>query len=103
MTTPRPNPPSPSEKPAPPKLAVALRYQPNALASPQVTAKGKGDIAARILELAERHQIPVRRDQDLLQLLALCDVGEEIPEDLYAAVAELLAYLYRINGELAGG
>jgi len=82
-------------------LAVALRYQPGALAAPQVTAKGRGDVAERILKLAERHGIPVRRDEDLLQLLSLCDVGEDIPEDLYQAVAELLAYLYRLNGERA--
>lgn len=90
----------PDGKGSKPKLAVALRYQPNALAAPKVTAKGKGDIAAKILELADRHGIPVRRDGDLLQLLALCDVGEEIPEEMYAAVAEVLAYLYRLNGEL---
>ena len=83
-------------------LAVALRYQADALAAPQVTAKGRGDVARRILDLADRHGIPVRRDGDLLQLLSLCDVGEEIPEDLYQAVAEILAYLYRLNGEVAG-
>lgn len=82
-------------------LAVALRYQADALAAPKVVAKGRGDVARRILELADRHGIPVRRDEDLLQLLALCDVGEEIPEDLYAAVAELLAYLYGLNSELS--
>ncbi len=82
-------------------LAVALRYQADALAAPAVVAKGKGDVARRILDLADRHGIPVRRDEDLLQLLALCDVGEEIPEDLFEAVAELLAYLYRLNSELS--
>ncbi|MEW6073174.1 MAG: EscU/YscU/HrcU family type III secretion system export apparatus switch protein [Planctomycetota bacterium] len=83
-------------------LAVALRYAPAAVAAPVVTAKGRGEVAHRILELADRHQIPVRRDEDLLQLLALCDVGEEIPADLYGAVAALLAYLWRLNGELRG-
>jgi flagellar biosynthesis protein len=86
---------------AKPPLAVALRYEPGALAAPQVTAKGRGDVAERILKLADRHGIPVRRDEDLLQLLSLCDVGEDIPEDLYQAVAELLAYLYCLNGERA--
>lgn len=82
-------------------MAVALRYQPDALLAPEVTAKGRGDVARKILELADRHGIPVRRDEDLLQLLSFCDVGQEIPEDLYAAVAELMAYLYRLNGAMA--
>ena len=85
-----------------PPLAVALRYEPNRRPAPDLVAKGRGELAERILEVAHEHDVPVREDADLLQLLALCDVGEEIPIELYAAVAELLAYLYRVNGELQG-
>lgn len=84
-----------------PRHAVALRYDPAARPAPEVVAKGKGGTAERILALAREHGIPVREDADLLQLLAACEVGEEIPLDLYTVVAELLAYLYRVNGELA--
>src|SRR5262245_26710609 len=85
-----------------PAKAVALRYDPEVRAAPELVAKGRGELAERILELARTHGIPVREDRDLLELLAACDVGEEIPAELYAAVAELLAFLYRVNGELAG-
>ncbi|MCZ6597599.1 MAG: EscU/YscU/HrcU family type III secretion system export apparatus switch protein [Planctomycetota bacterium] len=85
-----------------PSLAVALRYEPNRRPAPDLIAKGRGELAERILEVAHEHDVPVREDPDLLQLLALCDVGEEIPIELYAAVAELLAYLYRVNKELSG-
>lgn len=84
---------------APPR-ALALRYAPDGDAAPEVTAKGRGDVARRILEVAREHDIPVREDEDLLELLAGVELGEEIPEELYQVVAELLTYLYRLNGEL---
>jgi flagellar biosynthesis protein len=80
---------------------VALRYDGAARQAPEVVAKGRGETARRILTLAREHGVPVRNDPDLLELLAACEVGEEIPLELYAAVAELLAYLYRVNRELA--
>jgi len=89
------------QKKGAPRHAVALRYDPAARPAPDVVAKGKGETAERILALAREHGIPVREDQDLLALLAACEVGEEIPLELYTVVAELLAYLYRVNGELA--
>ena len=61
-----------------------------------------GPRADEILELARETGVPVRTDNDLLELLAVCELGEEIPSDLFTAVAELLAYLYRVNGELGG-
>lgn len=82
--------------------AVALRYDPARDGAPGVVAKGAGETARRILELAREHGVPVREDEGLLALLALCDVGEEIPGELHAAVAELLAYLVRLERELAG-
>ena len=77
--------------------AVALRYDARTHGAPAVLAKGRGETARRILELARQHDVPVREDADLLELLSLCDVGEEIPTELFGAVAELLAYLYRLN------
>ena len=79
--------------------AIALRYERDAFAAPNLVAKGRGEIARRILELAKKNDVPVRQDGDLLQLLVACDVGAEIPIELYGAVAELLAHLYRLNEE----
>jgi len=78
-------------------LAVALRYERADMAAPRVTAKGAGELAQRILALAREHDVPVRTDPDLLELLAACDLGAEIPAELYQVVAELLAFLQRLN------
>lgn len=76
---------------------VALRYERGDMPAPRVSAKGSGPLAARILELAREHDVPVRTDPDLLELLAACELGDEIPGELYRAVAELLAFLQRLN------
>ena len=80
--------------------AVALHYAPDAGAVPEVTARGTGDIAQRILDHAKAHDIPVREDADLLELLAGVSIGDEIPMELYEVVAELLTYLYRVNDSM---
>ena len=56
-------------------------------------------LAERILAVAEEHGVPVRRDPDLLQLLAVSQVGEEIPTEVYGAVAQLISFLWRLNDE----
>jgi len=83
------------------QLAVALRYQDDKDAAPRVIAKGQGHVAEHILELARKHGIPVREDPDLVQSLAQIDLGETIPAELYPAVAEVLAYVYRMNQQRA--
>ena len=85
--------------PEPVPRAVALRYAGEHQAAPSVVAKGQGALARRILEEAQRAGVPVREDADLVEMLSACDVGEEIPSELYGAVAEVLAFLYRLNGE----
>jgi flagellar biosynthesis protein len=77
--------------------AVALRYRQDKDRAPKVVAKGEGLVAKTIRELAEKHGIPVRRDDDLIELLAQVDIDQEIPSELYAAVAEVLAWIYRAN------
>ncbi len=84
------------------EFAVALRYSPERQAAPDVVGKGSGEVAKRILELAHEHDIPVREDADLLALLSGLEVGEEIPIELYEVVAELLTYLYELNGAIGG-
>lgn len=77
-------------------LAVALHY--SGEGAPQVTAKGYGVIGERILERAREHNVPIRQDAELSGLLARVPLGDEIPENLYLAVAEVLAFAYRLSG-----
>lgn len=90
--------PEPNAEPA---EAVGLRYDPELEGAPRVVARGHGDIAMRILEIAEEHGVLVRHDPDLLQLLAGARLGDEVPEELYAVVAEVIAFLWRVNEDLA--
>lgn len=76
--------------------AIALRYSGDG--APKVTASGQGHVAARILELAQESGVPVRRDPALVQALSTLELGREIPEELYLAVAEVLAWAYRLDG-----
>jgi flagellar biosynthesis protein len=83
------------------RSAVALRWSSQDATAPRVTAKGRGEVADAILAAARAHGIPVREDRDLVELLAACDLLEEIPVELYAAVARILAYLHALNCERA--
>lgn len=80
------------------QMAVALRYEIGGMPAPQVTAKGWGDVAQRIEETARAHNVPVRQDPDLAQVLIQLDLGSYIPEELYGAVVEVLSFVYRLNG-----
>lgn len=83
------------------KKAVALKYDSEKDTAPRVTAKGTGLIAEKILELAEKEGIPVAEDPDLVTALAQLDFNDEIPPELYRAVAEILAFAYRINNKMS--
>lgn len=80
-----------------PGRAVALGYDPATMASPQVVATGQGEIAERIIALARQHGVPIKEDPDLVAVLAALDVGSAIPPELYQAIAEVLAFVYRLN------
>lgn len=84
------------------KQAVALRYDRPRDPAPRVVAKGQGAVAKRILEIAREHNIPIYEDADLLEVLGKIDLDEVIPVELYQAVAEVLAFLYRLNSQQAG-
>ncbi len=79
------------------KKAVALRYDKAKESAPRLVAKGAGRVAEAIIALAKEHNIPIHEDQDLLQVLAGLDLYEEIPPSTYLVVAELLAFVYRMN------
>lgn len=84
----------------PTELAIAIRYDLETMAAPMVVAKGAGVIAARIRKLALEHGIPVIEKKPLAQALYKeVDVNEQIPHGLYAAVAEVLAYVYQLQGK----
>lgn len=79
--------------------AVALKYEAHKGSAPKVTAKGKGVLAEKIIEMARANNIPIREDPDLVELLAKVELDREIPEELYKAVAEILAFVYRLNNK----
>lgn len=81
--------------------AVALRYRREEGGAPRVTASGAGPVAERIMELAREHDLPVREDPDLVEALAVLDLGAVIPVELYDVIAEVLAWAYRVNGDYA--
>lgn len=81
----------------PPEIAVALHY--DGAHAPRVTAKGKGLVAEEIIELAKTHDIPLHADPALVKLLSNVPLGDEIPRDLYLAIAEVIAFAYLLSGK----
>lgn len=88
-------------------IAIALDYKRDGLLDPKhgprVAATGKGVVAEQILQIAFERGIPVREDADLAQILSTLEVDSVIPVDALAAVAEILSYLYRLNGRVLDG
>ena len=80
------------------KLAVALHY--DKTGAPRVVAKGKGTIGARIVELAREHDIPIEENEVLAGALSHVEIGDEIPPELYKAVAEVLVFVLRLSGRI---
>jgi flagellar biosynthesis protein len=77
--------------------AVALRYEPKKDRAPKIAGKGHGHVAEKILELARQHNIPIREDKNLLQILSRLDLHQEVPAEVYKVVAEILAFIYRVS------
>ena len=84
-----------------PDLAIALKY--DGENAPRLTAKGRGELADRILALADEHAVPLHEDAELAVLLSQIPLGDEIPESLYRAVAEVIAFAYLLSGKLPPG
>jgi flagellar biosynthesis protein len=82
------------------KRAAALKYRHQVDRAPKVIAKGQGIIAERIIETAKKHNIPLKRDPALIEVLCKLELDEEIPPELYRAVAEVLAYVYKMTKKL---
>lgn len=81
----------------PPDLAVALKY--DGTSAPRIVAKGHGETAGRIIATAEDHQVPLHHDPQLAKVLSRVPLGEEIPRELYVAVAEVIAFAYWLSGK----
>ncbi len=85
----------------PTHLAVALRYDSKAMGAPIVIAKGAGFVAEKIREIGRQHGVMIVENKLVARtLFKLVEVGREVPEDLYRAVAEILAFVYRVRGKL---
>jgi flagellar biosynthesis protein len=80
--------------------AVALKYHRPTDNAPRVLAKGRGEIAEKIIQVAKAHNVPLYEDKNLVQILEALDLETEIPPELYRAVAEVLAFIYRLNGKI---
>ncbi len=77
--------------------AAAIKYDSKKDLAPRLTAKGKGAVAERIIELARKNHVPIKNDPALVQILYRLDLDEMIPPELYKAVAEILVFVYSLN------
>ncbi len=80
-----------------PDRAAALRYDREGGAAPRVVAAGRGEVARRIVEAARAHGVPVRDDAALAEALSALELDAEVPQELWAAVAEALVWAYRMD------
>lgn len=85
-----------------PKIAVALKYAKEVDNAPKVVAKGMLTRAEKILEIAKKSGVPVMRNVPLAHALNRLEVGDEIPEELYDAVAEILNYVFELSRQESG-
>jgi flagellar biosynthesis protein len=82
------------------KKAAALKYDQAKNMAPRVVAKGKGLIAEQIIQVARENDVPLLEDRNLANVLEALELESEIPAELYRAVAEVLVFIYRLNGKL---
>lgn len=85
-----------------PLQAVALGYDPDSDDAPRVLASGQGVLAEKIIEVARANGVVIREDPILASALANVDIDSVVPPELYALVAEVLAYVYRVQGMQLG-
>ncbi|MRX70578.1 hypothetical protein GJU40_00155 [Bacillus lacus] len=80
--------------------AVALSYDESVNSAPRITAKGNGLIADNILSEANKHGVAVHEDPALVSLLSTLEIHQQIPEELYEAVAEIFAFVHRVDSNI---
>jgi len=79
------------------KKAVALGYDIETDNAPKVVAKGTGSIAKNIIKIAQENEVPIKKDEDLIELLSAIDIDKEIPDSMYKAVSEIFAFIYDLT------
>jgi flagellar biosynthesis protein len=79
--------------------ATALAYDPQKGSAPTITAQGTGYNAKSIIQIAKEHNVPIKKDEDLINILSQIEVDQEIPEELYKAVAEIFSFIYNMSNE----
>ena len=82
-----------------PQKAVALKYDREKSGAPKVVASGKGEVANNIIKLAQEHDVFIKKDADLVELLSKIEINKEIPPMLYKAVAEVFSFIYKITDD----
>lgn len=82
------------------KKVAALKYDQATNMAPRVVAKGKGHIAEQIVQVARENDVPLLEDRNLANVLEAMELEAEIPPELYRAIAEVLVFIYRLNGKL---
>jgi flagellar biosynthesis protein len=82
--------------------AAALHYDPAGTGAPEIVAVGRGLTAEQIVRVAREHQVPLHQDAGLVEALSKLDIGTVVPRELYAVVAEVLAFVYAVDAEAAG-
>jgi len=81
------------------KKAIALRYSAEKENAPRLLAKGIDRSAENIIKIAELHNIPIQKDEDLVELLSKVELDNEVPDNLYKTVAELFSFIYKMSKE----
>ncbi len=77
--------------------AAALRYDTNKENAPRLVAKGEGKTAENIIKIAELNDLPIKKDEDLIELLSNVELDKEVPDALYKAVAEVFSFVYKVS------
>jgi len=79
------------------KKAVALKYDKEKEEAPRVISKGEGETAKNIIKIALLNDLPIQKDEDLIELLSKVELNKEVPQNLYKAVAEVFSFIYTIT------
>lgn len=79
--------------------AAALQYDQLLNNAPKIIAKGEGNVAKNIIKIAQDNNLPIKKDEDLIELLSQLDIDKEIPTDMYKAVAEIFSFIYGITNK----
>ena len=77
--------------------AIALRYDNQKEKAPRVIAKGEGKSAQTIIKIAQENNLPIKKDEDLVELLSKVELDKEVPEALYTAIVEVFSFIYKVS------